>query len=133
MKAKRTIVTALAALALGSALTACTNDADVVNKNLDTAADNFEINRRVVFYNAILDKIILEVEGFCSVDPGDGRRMAVVCKVTKGSDEEYKRNALGTSDNVLWWYEQLETAGVSKDHYVFNVKPQTLIPNVNVN
>ena len=103
-------------------------DADTVNHNLDNDADNFKVNRKVVFYNAIRDKVILEVEGFCSVDPGDGRRMAVTCKVGK----EYKRDALGQSDNVLWWYEQLDTAGVSPDHYKFTVKPSVVVPEVEV-
>ncbi len=50
-------------------MAACTNDADVVNENLNKDADNFKVMRRVVFYNAILDKYIMQVEGFCSVDP----------------------------------------------------------------
>lgn len=114
---------AIAMLGLGG-MAGCTKDADVVNKNLDTAADNFEVNRRVVFYNAILDKYIMTVEGYCSVDPGDANRMTVTCKV----GNEYKRNALGKSDNVLWWYEQLTTAGVSANHYKVIFKPETIIP-----
>ncbi len=116
-------ILALGAVAL-LALTGCGNDSDVVNQNLDTDADNFKVNRRVVFYNAILDKYILSVEGFCSVDPGDGNRMTVTCKV----GNEYKRNALGKSDNVLWWYEQLTTAGVSANHYKVILKPSVIIP-----
>jgi hypothetical protein len=133
---KRLVSSAALAVTLGVAgvgLAGCPKDADVANKNLDTAADSFQVNRRVVFYNAILDKVILEVEGFCSVDPGDGNRMTVTCKVGEGPNEKFKRNALGTSDNVLWWYEQLEDIGVSKDHYKFVVKPSTLIPDVDVN
>lgn len=114
-------------LALGG-LTACTSDAGTVNKNLDTDADNFKVLRRVVFYNAILDKYILAVEGYCSVDPGDGNRMTVTCKV--GS--EYKRNALGKSDNVLWWYEQLTPNGVSPNHYTIIFKPESIIPQPEV-
>lgn len=125
---KRIIGIGLMALALGAGLTGCTNDSDVVNKNLDTDADNFKVLRRVVFYNAILDKYIMSVEGYCSVDPGDGNRMTVTCKV--GS--EYKRNALGKSDNVLWWYEQLQPSGVSKDHYVVVFKPSVIIPQPEV-
>ncbi len=105
-------------------LTGCGNDVDVVNDNLDTAGDNFEVNRRVVFYNAILDKYIMIIEGYCSVNPGDENRMTVTCKVGK----EFKRNALGRSDNVLWWYEQLETSGVSDKHYKVVFKPESIIP-----
>lgn len=113
----------VAVIALGG-MAACTNDSDVVNKNLDTDADNFKVLRRVVFYNAILDKYIMSVEGYCSVDPGDGNRMTVTCKV----GNEYKRNALGKSDNVLWWYEQLTPSGVSPDHYKVIFKPEAIIP-----
>jgi hypothetical protein len=122
--------TALAVGVAASLLLAsgCKNDSDVVNKNLDTDADNFKVNRRVVFYNAILDKYILTVEGFCSVDPGDGNRMTVTCKV----GNEYKRNALGKSDNVLWWYEQLGTSGVSPNHYKVVLKPETIVPEPEV-
>ena len=105
-------------------LVACTSDADVVNENLNKDADNFKVLRKVVFYNAILDKYILSVEGYCSVDPGDGNRMTVTCK----SGKTYFRNALGKSDNVLWWYEQLENSAVSPDHYKIVMKPETIIP-----
>lgn len=110
-------------------LVACTDsDANVVNENLNKDADNFKVNRRVVFYNAILDKYIMTVEGFCSVDPGDANRMTVTCKV----GNEYKRNALGKSDNVLWWYEQLGTSGVSPNHYKVVFKPSVIVPEVEV-
>ena len=128
-KIKRTVAVVAAVLALGGTLggtVACSNDADVVNKNLDKDADNFEVYRRVVFYNAILDKYIMTIEGFCSVNPGDGNRMSVTCKV----GNEYKRNALGRSDNVLWWYEQLGTSGVSPDHYKVIFKPSVIVPDV---
>lgn len=128
MKVKRAIAVLALAATVPLGAVACTSDANVVNENLSKEADNFNVLRRVTFYNAILDKTILEVEGFCSVDPGDGRRMTVTCKV----GQEYKRNALGASDNVLWFYEQMDPSSVSPDHYKFVVKPQTLIPNVEV-
>lgn len=105
-------------------LAGCSSDSDVVNENLNKEADNFKVLRRVVFYNAILDKYILSVEGYCSVDPGNNQRMTVTCKV----GNEYKRNALGKSDNVLWFYEQLQTSGVSAKHYKVIFKPSVIIP-----
>ena len=124
----------LLALALGGvlaigALSGCgdifnSDDSDVVNENLSKDADNFKVLRKVVFYNAILDKYILEVEGYCSVDPGDANRMTVTCK----SGDQYFRNALGKSDNVLWWYEQLANSNVSAKHYKVTIKPSVIIP-----
>lgn len=121
---RRKLAALFLAIAVGATAAACTNDADVVNENLNKDADSFKVLRRVVFYNAILDKYIMMVEGYCSVDPGDGYRMTVTCKV----GEEYKRNALGKSDNVLWWYEQLETSNVSAKHYKIVFKPEAIIP-----
>lgn len=121
---KRAIAGALTGMVLLGGVSACTKDSDVVNENLTKDADNFKVLRRVVFYNAILDKYIMTVEGYCSVDPGDGQRMTVTCKV----GNEYKRNALGKSDNVLWWYEQLTPSGVSPNHYTIVFKPSVIVP-----
>ncbi len=116
----------LVALLVGAALalTGCTSDNEVVNKNLDKEADNFKVFRRVVFYNAILDKYIMVVDGYCSVDPGNSERMGVTCKVGNG----YKRNAMGKSDNVLWFYTQSDPSNVSAKHYKVVLKPTVIIP-----
>jgi hypothetical protein len=115
-------------LGAGLSLSACDPDSEVVNKNLSTEADNFQVLRRVVFYNAIQDKIILTVEGYCSVDPGDALRMTTTCK----SGNQYFRNALGKSDNVLWWYEQMETSNVSPKHYKVVIKPEQILPSFDI-
>lgn len=40
-------------LLLVAALAGCSREADVASKNMSVAADQFEVNRRVVFYNGI--------------------------------------------------------------------------------
>ncbi|AUR98403.1 membrane lipoprotein [Vibrio phage 1.250.O._10N.261.55.E11] len=62
----------LAVSVLGSAmlLSGCQRDAQVASSNLSKAADMFEVNRRVVFYNGITGGYILTVEGLCSIDDG---------------------------------------------------------------
>lgn len=126
---KRKIMAVVAAGALALSMAACgTTDAKVVNENLTKDCDNFQCNRQVVFYNAILDKYVLVVEGFCSVDPGDVNRMTVTCKVGDG----FKRSALGKSDNVLWWYNQLDAKNVSPNHYKVIFKPSVVIPDIEV-
>ena len=119
-------VAAVVAAALVGILAGCTTDADVVSENLSKDADNFKIARRVVFYNGITDTYILQVEGYCSVDSGDGRRMSVTCKVGDG----YKKHFLGSSDNVTWFAEQIDSANVSKDHYKVVFKPTAILPNI---
>ncbi|MEV6066505.1 hypothetical protein AB0L82_08150 [Nocardia sp. NPDC052001] len=124
---KKFIIAVVAGSAvLAAALTACSSDADVAADNISKKADNFEINRRIVFYNGITDKYMLLIEGFCSINP-DNRKITVTCKV--GSDE-YKKHYLGLSDNVTYVVEQIDSANVSPDHYIVNFKPESLLPNV---
>lgn len=111
---------------------ACTeNDkADVASENLSKAADNFEINRRVVFVNGITDEYLLSIEGFCSIeaDAADSQ-LEVTCKI---GDDEYKKHFLGLSDNISYFVEQLESADVSEDHYRVIFRPSTIIPYIEV-
>lgn len=114
----------LAALA---ALTGC-NDADIASHNLSKAADNFEINRRVVFYNGITGDYILSIEGLCSLGNDDAPgSLTVTCKT---GPSEYKKHFLGLSDNVTYFAEQLESKNVSAYHYRVIFKPQSIIPDV---
>jgi hypothetical protein len=57
------LTVAFTALALAVGLAGCSNDAQVASRNLSQAADNFEINRRIVFYNGITNDYILVIEG----------------------------------------------------------------------
>lgn len=121
------IATGVVGILALAGLAGCSKEATDVNKNLSTDADNFRIARTVTFVNGITDKVILQIEGFCSVDPGDSNRMTVTCKDDQG---KYVRHALGKSDNVFWFYEQTQAANVSQSHYRFVVRPEALIPEV---
>ena len=54
----------LAILVSTSVLSAC-NDADIASANLSKAADMFEVNRRIVFYNGITGEYMLTITGLC--------------------------------------------------------------------
>ena len=115
------------ALAATAALASCT-DADVASHNLSRAADQFEIQRRVVFYNGITGDYILTVEGLCSLGNADkSRELTITCKT---GPKAFKKHFLGLSDNVTYFAEQLEAADVSAYHYRVVFKPQTIIPDV---
>ena len=120
---KRIIFSALAVLSLA----ACSDDAQVVSKNLARAADNFEINRRVIFYNGISGEYILTIEGLCSIEAGNPLR--VTCKT---GSSEFKKHHLGISDNVTWFAEQLAPVKPGAYHYRVTFKPQTIIPDIDV-
>lgn len=110
-----------------AALTGCT-DADIASRNLSQAADNFEISRRVIFYNGITGGYMLSIEGLCSLGNADkAREVTITCKTGQGV---YKKHFLGLSDNVTYFVEQLEAKDVSAYHYRVIFKPQTIIPDV---
>jgi len=112
-------------------VTGCSGgDASVVSRNLSTAADMFEIDRRVVFYNGITGDYILVVEGRCSIiaDTAD-RQMELTCKT---GPESYKKHFLGLSDNVTYFAEQLEGQDVSKYRYRVIFKPEAIIPDIDL-
>lgn len=111
-------------------LSGCDDDATIASRNLSKSADNFEINRRVVFYNGITDKYILSIEGYCSIlADGKDRQLEVTCKTGPNS---YKKHFLGISDNVTYFSEQIESANVSAYHYRVTFKPQAIIPDIDV-
>lgn len=106
------------------------SDADVASRNLSTAADKFEIERRIVFYNGITDNYILVIEGRCSLGNFDAvDELTVTCKV--GSNE-FKKHFLGLSDNVTFFAEQIESAPASEYRYRVILKPETIIPDFEV-
>ncbi len=118
---------AAALLGLG-ALTACERDADVASRNLSRAADMFEVERRVVFYNGITGEYMLSIEGRCSLGNQDTPgRLSVTCKTGPGA---FKKHYLGLSDNVTFMAEQLEPKAVSTYHYRVVFKPQAIIPDI---
>lgn len=116
---------------MGLALAACSNEADVASQNLSQAADNFGISRRIVFYNGITDKYMLEIEGLCSIGKGDStpKEITVTCKT---GPNDYKKHFLGLSDNVTFFSEQLDGAKVSTFHYRVTFNPTTIVPSVDV-
>ena len=107
-------------------LAGCTSDADVASQNLSLAAEQFEIDRRVVFFNGITDTYLLSIEGKCSIED-DGNQLEVTCKV---GPEEFKKHFLGLSDNVSYFVEQLEGTEVSVFHYRVIFKPEVIIPDI---
>lgn len=104
-------------------------DADVVSSNLSKDADNFKVNRRIVFYNGINGEYILVLEGFCSLGNYDeSKELSVVCKDGVG----YKKHFLGLSDNVTYFAEQIDAKDVSSSQYKVIFKPSVIIPDIEV-
>ena len=121
---KLLITAALATLAVGC------SDANVASSNLSKAADQFEINRRVVFYNGITGEYMLTIEGMCSLGNYDkAKQLSVTCKTGPG---EYKKHFLGLSDNVTYVVEQVEPFAANPYRYRVVFKPAALGPDIEV-
>lgn len=122
---KLLLAVALAATAL---LTACSSDADVASRNLSKSADQFEVTRRIVFYNGITGGYMLTIEGLCSLGNQDtADRLSVTCKT---GPTGYKKHFLGLSDNVTYFVEQMEPVAVSPYHYRVVFKPDVIVPDI---
>lgn len=104
------------------------DDAQIASENLKKSADNFEIDRRVIFYNGITGEYMLNIEGKCSITKDKlENQLEVICKV---SNSEYKKHFLGLSDNVTYFVEQLQPKEASEYHYRVTFKPQAIIPDI---
>lgn len=122
----RNSIKALAATALlVGGLSACSDDADVASKNISKAADNFEVQRRVVVFNGITDQYLLEVTGRCSI-LDEGKQLEITCKI---ADDQFIKHFAGLSDNVSYFAEQAEAIDVSEYHYRVTFKPQSIVPD----
>ena len=126
MKKIITVLAVTTTLASVATLASCT-DADLASANLSQAADNFEVMRRVVFYNGITDAYILEVTGFCSIgNDNTASQFTITCKDATG----FKKHFLGLSDNVTYFAEQVEAENVSTFHTRVLWRPQAILPDI---
>lgn len=111
-------------------LAACAAEADIASQNTSKAADQFEINRRIVFYNGITNDYILVIEGRCSLGNMDAAgELSVICKT---GPSEYKKHFLGLSDNVTYFAEQLDAAQVDVYRYRVIFRPTAIIPDIDL-
>lgn len=132
MKHKKKVAMVVIALLATAGLSSCSTDAEVASYNLSKAADQFEINRRIVFFNGITDKYLLEIQGLCSVETGDSALAGSLQVTCKTGATQYKKHFLGLSDNVSYLVEQIDGATVSTYHYKVIFKPDEIIPDIDL-
>lgn len=110
-------------------LTGCTT-AETVSNNLSEDADQFKILRKVIFYNVITGEYMHVIEGFCSIEADTiDEQLEVTCKIAEG---EYIKDYLGLSDNTAYMVLQVDPANVSPYHYKVYLRPETLIPDIEI-
>jgi hypothetical protein len=128
----RKLLIALVALSL-FVFAGCEGDsnADKVGENLGKEAEKFNVQRNILFVNAITDEVLWQVEGRCSVEYNGNlpRNLEVICK--HGPDD-YKKHFLGLSDNTTWIATQTEGIDVSEYRTKIIFRPESIIPDLDL-
>ncbi|QIG73001.1 hypothetical protein EVB99_010 [Rhizobium phage RHph_N3_19] len=128
---KRSILLVAAAMSV-AVLSACT-DADIASDNIKKAADNFEVNRRVVYFAVVPMKgieYLLQVEGRCSLGNFDSNNeLTITCKE---GERAYKKHFFGfnSATPVSYFVEQGDVVDVNAYHTRIIFKPQSIIPDI---
>lgn len=132
MRKTKMLAGVAAAAAAGIMLTGCTAEADTASDNLSKAAEQFEVLRRIVFFNGITDTYLLEIQGFCSIED-EGNQLEVTCKIAEGDDAgSYEKHFLGLSDNVSYFAEQVDPVGVDPFHHRIIFRPEAIVPDIDL-
>ena len=113
--------------ACAAILAACT-DAQIASNNLSKAAEQFRIDRRIVFINVMTGEYILSVEGRCSIEDL-GTKVAITCKV---GPDGYKKHQMGRTETVTYFSEQLGIVNVDVYHYKVIFKPAAILPDIDL-
>lgn len=119
------LILAVAALVT---LAGCTSDADRVNENLNQDAEQFNVQRTIVFYNGITESYIAVIEGRCSIER-NADMMQALCKV---GPNEYTRDEVGRADNVTYFALQTKPTTTDPYHKKIVLKPGNALPDFDV-
>lgn len=106
----------------------CEQESTRAAYNVSQAAHNFEVKRRVVFYNGITGEYVLTIEGLLSVT----RESDQLSVIVKTGPSQYKKHYLGISQNVTWFCEQIDSIHADPYHYRVLFRPTTIIPDIEV-
>lgn len=99
--------------------------AKMASQNLSTAADNFEVQRKIVGVNTRTDKYLFYVEGRCSIErSGD---LIVTCKQ---GDNDYRKHYIGQATDVAWVSTQMDGIAVSEYRTRVVINPEGIIPDL---
>lgn len=103
------------------------SDADIARHNLEKDEQNFQVYRRVVFYNGITNQYILTIEGYLAIIKDTDGDIVVTVKTEDGA---YMKHYLGLSNNVTYFSEALQPRYVSDKRYKVLFKPSVLVPTI---
>lgn len=127
---KKAIFVVLAVLGLMVSFTGCgliNSDANVARHNLEVAEQNFQVYRRVVFYNVFTGDYIMQIEGMLAIIVDDDEDLVVTVKTQDG---QYLKHYFGHADNVTYFSEALTPNAVSDKSYKIIFKPSVIVPTI---
>lgn len=101
-------------------LVACT-EASQVNHNINQAADNFNVTRRLEVINARTDTPLFELIGNFSLSNNSENELVVTVELENGV---YKKHYVYLNEYTMYIVEDLSGSNVSPYHYEINVLPQ---------
>lgn len=105
-------------------LAGCT-EVHQVSYNIGQQADNFNITRRIVVYNARTDALVFELIGNFALLNNEDNELEVICEV---GNRNYKKHFIYLNEYTMYVVEDVSGAYVDKYHYEVNYIPQQIIP-----
>lgn len=120
------IGTILAAGLLTTAAGCGESGAQTASENISTAADNFEVQRKITGLNTRTGEIVFFAEGRCSVNRENGDLVATC----KHGDNDYRKHIYMDATDVFMSVSQLAPINVSEYHTRVIIKPQGIIPDL---
>ena len=126
MKSKIVAIMMAGMMAVG--LAGCST-ADTVNANLSKEANEFNVYRKITVTNARTDTIMLQAEGYMSLNNNSNNELVVTIRT--GEDKYYK-DYIYLNDWTCYVMEQTEPNGTDKYHYELVFYPERIIPSVDI-
>ena len=120
------VLLSIALLGSITMLSGCQDKAGTAISNIETAADNFEVQRRIVFLNTHTDRVLQMIEGKCSTTPLPDR-VKVVCMYSPSDLRVYY---LGLSRNTTYTVEQMAPIPANVYHTRIIWSPQSIIKDI---
>lgn len=102
-------------------ITGCT-EAQRVTYNVSEEADNFKVFRRVTVINARSDELILELDGFLSINVDSSEKQLEIC--CKTGENKYAKHFVGLNEWTVYTVEDLSGATVDPYHYEIHYLPK---------
>ena len=113
---------------VGVSFIGCESSADRAASNLSKQAEEFRVLRRIAAVNGITDKPIFEAVGYCSIETSQSAAQGMMELTCKIGENNFTKDFIYLSDNVLIVVEQLEGLDVPQYHKQIIFAPQALLP-----